>query len=545
MRVIFFLIIPFLLSAQITLKELQQSPLGHVRNFYIWQYLQSDINSSEADAAYSLVYGLNNKIFSLYAKKTDKKNIQEKYRCSKLSTKELLQETNASCINRGLSLLKALKLEKPQRKKLSKKLKKDYPQKSKIILLMNEERFVSNLLKSGAKNYLKVFNSVGNAYRQKYFNVKLSAKDINKLAKEKAFNQSIEYIVMDKKMTKMQEALLALSACELNDKSYFLLALNALHFKATNKAMVYLEIAYKSAYYRINKDKALFWMFLVSKDKQYLKNLSSSTDINIYTLYAKEKLNIEVNNYFFERELLKRKSKIDLNNPYVWEKLLKEVKNSDESHLKSMLKKFNTQEDEVLNAFIYSKSLKYKVHNYIMPYKEATKDLSSDEKAVLYALAKQESQFIPSALSRSYALGVMQMMPFLVKLLAKQKKEKVSLSEMFNPYKNISYAKNHIKWIQKSLYHPLFIAYAYNGGLGFTKRYLKNDTFKKGRFEPFLSMELMDNIESREYGKKVLANYIIYKKILGEDVKITSLLETLTEPSRTDRFRKTELALQR
>jgi soluble lytic murein transglycosylase len=201
------------------------------------------------------------------------------------------------------------------------------------------------------------------------------------------------------------------------------------------------------------------------------------------------------------------------------------------------LQKFNAKDDEVVHAFIYTKMLKYKTHNYIMPYKKVTQELSNDDKALLYALAKQESQFIPSALSRSYALGVMQMMPFLVDALAKQKKEKVELNEMFNPYKNITYSKKHIKWIQKSLYHPLFIAYAYNGGMGFTRRHLKTGSFTKGSFEPFLSMELMSNTESREYGKKVLANYVIYKKILGEEISIIELIDKLTNPIETDKFR--------
>ena len=50
-------------------------------------------------------------------------------------------------------------------------------------------------------------------------------------------------------------------------------------------------------------------------------------------------------------------------------------------------------------------------------------------------------------------------------------------------------------------------------------------------------MELMANTESREYAKKVLANYVIYKKIVGDEVKISALFETLTEPIYTDRFR--------
>jgi len=91
--------------------------------------------------------------------------------------------------------------------------------------------------------------------------------------------------------------------------------------------------------------------------------------------------------------------------------------------------------------------------------------------------------------------------------------------------------------LKKTFYHPLFVAYAYNGGIGFFRKHLKAKTFQEGKFEPFLSMELMSNRESREYGKRVLANYVMYKKILGEEVSIVTLLETLTDQKKTDRYR--------
>ena len=45
----------------------------------------------------------------------------------------------------------------------------------------------------------------------------------------------------------------------------------------------------------------------------------------------------------------------------------------------------------------------------------------------------------------------MQMMPFLIKDLAKKKKEHIELQEMFDPYKNIEYSVSHLKYLQKYL----------------------------------------------------------------------------------------------
>jgi soluble lytic murein transglycosylase len=149
---------------------------------------------------------------------------------------------------------------------------------------------------------------------------------------------------------------------------------------------------------------------------------------------------------------------------------------------------------------------------------------------------RQESQFIPCALSSSFALGLMQIMPFLTDAMSKDMKLHTSYNDMFNPKINLKYALRHIKWMKKSLYHPLFLAYTYNGGLGFFRKHLKSGAFSSKKYEPFLSMELMKNVQSREYGKKVLANYVMYKSILGEKVSIIHLFQTLKDPTQTSRY---------
>ena len=60
---------------------------------------------------------------------------------------------------------------------------------------------------------------------------------------------------------------------------------------------------------------------------------------------------------------------------------------------------------------------------------------------------------------------------------------------------------------------------------------------KRGRFEPFLSIELVPVAETRNYGKKVLANYVIYMALNGSSIKISQLFENLTKPALTDKFR--------
>jgi len=115
----------------------------------------------------------------------------------------------------------------------------------------------------------------------------------------------------------------------------------------------------------------------------------------------------------------------------------------------------------------------------------------------------------------------MQIMPFLSKAIAKQLHEKYNIDDQLKPKVNLKYAAHHLKFLEKRLNHPLFIAYAYNGGIGFTKRILKSGLFKKGKYEPYLSMELLPYDETKKYGKKVLANYFIYQNYLNSEKKIS------------------------
>ncbi|WP_343219184.1 transglycosylase SLT domain-containing protein, partial [Campylobacter concisus] len=46
-----------------------------------------------------------------------------------------------------------------------------------------------------------------------------------------------------------------------------------------------------------------------------------------------------------------------------------------------------------------------------MPSSRELKGISTERKSMIYALARQESLFIPSVVSISYALGMMQFMP--------------------------------------------------------------------------------------------------------------------------------------
>ena len=55
----------------------------------------------------------------------------------------------------------------------------------------------------------------------------------------------------------------------------------------------------------------------------------------------------------------------------------------------------------------------------------------------------------------------------------------------------------------------------------------------ENKYEPFLSMELISYAETREYGKKVLANYYIYNNYLNKEnpISLSTIFQSLVSPS--------------
>ena len=284
-------------------------------------------------------------------------------------------------------------------------------------------------------------------------------------------------------------------------------------------------------------DKSLFWLYLSTKNDNYIKLLRKSCHVNIYTLIAADTINAR-----YPKTITKSiwKSKIygfDVEDPIAWAKIKHKMYAG--ADLDNLAAGYKSQETIGIHTYLKAKACDYQDSYFPMPYRDVMKHMPPERQALIYAIARQESRFIPASVSRSFALGMMQFMPFLIKHIAKKKGQKMDLDDMFNPYKAIEYADYHLDYLTKYLHHPLFIAYAYNGGIGFTRRLIKNKrNFRKGPYEPYMSMEKMKNVEAREYGKKVLANYIIYINKLGVTTRIFPLLKTLATPASTDKFRK-------
>jgi len=307
--------------------------------------------------------------------------------------------------------------------------------------------------------------------------------------------------------------------------------------KKPKQAIHYFEESRSNYKKQYDIDKSIFWLHMSTKDDTYMKLLRESSHVNIYTLMAADTINGRYPKTITENIWREKTEGFNITSPIAWAKVKHKMKS--EVNLDDLADEHKSQEAIGVYTYIKAKASRYKDSYFPMPYRDAMQKMTPERQALIYAIARQESRFVPASVSRSFALGMMQFMPFLIEHVAKEKGHAIDLDDMFDPYRAIEYADFHLDYLTKYLYHPLFIAYAYNAGIGFTRRHIKNRRhFRKGPYEPYMSMETMKNHEAREYGKKVIANYVIYLNKLGVITRIFPLLRVLATPSETDKFRR-------
>lgn len=495
---------------KITLEWLEKKPTSFAKDFYIWRYLNQNITPEQSNEALGQVRYLNNKILYRYINKSKDINLQEYKKCMRAKTKNLLSKEDY-CIEAGLSVYDATKLSKKELEKVIEKSHNEYPEFTKKLEIIKSNIPFKKLITVDNDTFFNTFNECGGNFRVKNFNHYFPAKLLVTLKKDKKFAQTIKLIVTNLKMTKAQISLLKLSPEGLDFKSVFHLAINAIRHKKEDLALIYLEDAFSKAYYRMEKDNILFWQYKLTQDKKYLNTLAQSWDVNLYSVYANNLLKQTNKNIIFDIKQNKQtKTNYDIKDPFSWLAVLDDTKKMDDTKLSKYENLFTTTQTLGHLAFVKERYDHYKKSYFVTPYENYLKNIDNDRKALIYAIGRQESRFIPTSISPSYALGTMQIMPFLSRAIAKDLKEPYDIDKQLTAKTNLRYADYHLDYLERNLKHPLFIAYAYNGGIGFTKRLLKAGLFKKGKYEPYLSMELLPYDETKKYGKKVLTNYFIY-----------------------------------
>ena len=519
---------------EITLEWLEQKPKSYAKDFFILQYLnQENLSFENAKIAYEMGNNSNGNLKKVFNDKY-KKTVPIDLKCYRASIEQLKNE-DSKCIALGLSLQEASELSKHDLKFFINKLEPYPTLKNDLIIIASNDPFTS-LVNSDTKRFLRLFFDLGEEYRSKFLNKNMKSELINKISKEKDFEKFLKYIIFDNKLTNLQKSLFILKDNkEIASDLLFLLGINAVNNNNMDIAYKFFLNSYDKSYSRTDKDKSLFWLYLVTQDKSFLNELTTSFDNSIYSLYAKELLNIKPNNIIYEIQLKNQKSSYDIYDAFKWMEVTEDTKkNLDE---KKLMKYYNIFTDENTlphMAFVLQRYYKYKNQYYITPFRNLIRHYDIYKQVLIYSIARQESQFIPAAISFSSAQGIMQIMPFLSFDISKKLNENYNIYEQFIPSKNIKYGNFHLDTLIGQFdNNPLFIAYAYNGGGGYTRKQLKKGLFKrKNKFEPFLSMEMISYEETREYGKKVLANYYIYNNYLNSknQTSLSTIFQSLVSP---------------
>lgn len=146
----------------------------------------------------------------------------------------------------------------------------------------------------------------------------------------------------------------------------------------------------------------------------------------------------------------------------------------------------------------------------------------SIDRALLFAITKQESNFRTTAKSGAGANGVMQLMPSTAKRVARANKVDISQIDMSNPEHNMFLGQQYIvdllahERVENSIIKMLA---AYNAGMGTMVKFEKSFY----TYDPLLYIESFPAYETRSYIKRVMSNLWLYRARLNQP--LTSMEE--------------------
>lgn len=141
------------------------------------------------------------------------------------------------------------------------------------------------------------------------------------------------------------------------------------------------------------------------------------------------------------------------------------------------------------------------------------------DRALVFALMRQESQFLPHVQSSAGALGLMQMMPATARSVARQTglKPLGEKTALVDPELNMTLAQEYIAMLLNDEHirgNLLLFACAWNGGPAAAARWQASRA--ELRKDPLLFLESIPSKESRIFTHRVLANYWVYRIRLGQ-----------------------------
>jgi len=137
------------------------------------------------------------------------------------------------------------------------------------------------------------------------------------------------------------------------------------------------------------------------------------------------------------------------------------------------------------------------------------------DRALVYAVVRQESRFDPAAASGAGAQGLMQLMPDTAARISGDAKLARNPALLKDPGLNLRLGQDYLTRLLEVTNGDLLQAVAaYNSGPGTILRTLSR---LGAEADSLMAIESMPGAQTREFVAKVVANYWIYRNIFGQD----------------------------
>ena len=123
------------------------------------------------------------------------------------------------------------------------------------------------------------------------------------------------------------------------------------------------------------------------------------------------------------------------------------------------------------------------------------------DRELVYAMIKVESDFDKNAVSKSDALGLMQILPKTAKWIASELRIEYSRDKMFDPETNIKFGCFYLKYLFDKFGEMDIVICAYNAGEGKVLEWVRDNKLER---------EKIDYLETKNYLSKVEKYYKVY-----------------------------------
>ena len=146
----------------------------------------------------------------------------------------------------------------------------------------------------------------------------------------------------------------------------------------------------------------------------------------------------------------------------------------------------------------------------------APDDGFSLDRALIYAIVRQESYFNPKAVSVSNARGLMQLLPSTARDMDRSHNYRRAPAALFDPGLNMRLGQSYVHWLMRQFHSDGDLGRvfaAYNGGPGWLSRWLAT---QPADIDPLMLLETMPRSESRDYAERALSHMALCRRAYGQ-----------------------------